>query len=115
MSRRWRLYWTSGGRDLVRQEINDLGRDARAAVLEAMKRHQRGELMRYEEEHIKGDLHAVRIFFNGSTYRLLYAYEGRSDQVLLGLHCLQKKDRKLPGRARVLAERRLRDWRSRGG
>jgi phage-related protein len=79
-----------------------------------MRRHQRGALLPYQEEHIGGDLHAVRVFVEGSTYRLLYAYEGRHDHVLLALHCLHKKDRKLPLRARRLAERRLRDRRYRG-
>jgi phage-related protein len=113
--RRWRHYRTVRGRDVVKEEIQELGTHARAAVLEAMKRHQRGELLPYEEEHIGGDLHAVRVFVNSSTFRLLYAYEGRHDQVLLALHCLHKKDRRLPLAARRLAERRLRDWRDRPG
>jgi phage-related protein len=113
MKRRWRYYRTPHGRDIVKQELAGLSLSARAAVVEAMKRHQSHELMPYEEEHIGGDLHAIRVFLEGSTYRLLYAYEGRHDQVLLALPCLQKKDRKLPKQARRLAERRLRDWRSR--
>jgi phage-related protein len=78
-----------------------------------MKRHLRGELMPYEEEHIAGEIHAIRVFLAGNTYRLLYAYEGQHDQVLLALHCFQKKDRKLPKRARELALKRLKDWRKR--
>jgi phage-related protein len=113
MSRRWRHYRTSRGRELVKEEIQKLGTHARAAVLEAMRRHQRRELLPYEEEHLGGDLHAVRVFVDGATYRLFYAYEGRHDPVLLALHCLHKKDRKLPVTARRLAERRLRDWRAR--
>ena len=114
MNRWWRLYRTSLGRHVVKEEIQDLGRDAKGAVTEAMKRHTRGHLFPYEEEHIRGDIHAIRIFHDGSTYRLVYAYEGNSDQVLLGLHCIQKKGRKLPQQALRTAERRLRDWRSRG-
>jgi phage-related protein len=38
----------------------------------------------------------------------------RPDSILLGLHAFQKKDRTLPTAAQWLAERRLRDWRSRG-
>jgi phage-related protein len=113
LRRRWRYYRTPLGREVVKEELKDLNRGARAAVVEAMKRHQASELKPYEEEHIGGDLHAIRVFLDGSTYRLLYAYEGRHDQVLLALHCLQKRDRKLPKQARKLAERRLSDWRSR--
>lgn len=113
MRRRWRHYRTSRGREVVKEEIQELDTHARAAVLAAMRRHQGGDLLPYEEERIDGDLHAVRVFVDGSTYRLLYAYEGRHDQVLLALHCFHKKERKLPVRARKLADRRLREWRSR--
>lgn len=114
MARRWRCYRTSLGREIVKDELRALGVPARAAVSAAMKRHGRGELMHYEEEHLGGELHAVRVFLDGKTYRLLYAYEGAHDQVLLALHCLHKKDRKLPRQARNLALKRLKDWRTRG-
>lgn len=95
MGRRWRYYRTGNDREIVRDELKALGVSARAAVVAAMKRHQRGELMPYEEEHLGGELHAIRVFLDGNTYRLLYAYEGSHDQVLLALHCIQKKDRKI--------------------
>jgi phage-related protein len=101
------------GRDVVREELLDLGVHARAAVAETMKRIARNEHFPYEQEHIAGDLHAVRVFLGGRTYRMLYAREGAHDHILLALHVFQKKDRKLPVSARRLAERRLRDWRSR--
>lgn len=55
----------------------------------------------------------MRVFLGGCTYRVLYAREGVHDQILLAVHVFQKKDRKLPVTAKRLAERRLRDWRSR--
>jgi phage-related protein len=112
---RWRFYRTAHGRDVVRDELLALGVDARAAVAEAMKRVARNEHFPYEQEHIGGDLCAIRVFLEGCTYRVLYAREGAHDHILLALHAFQKKDRKLPMTARRLAERRLRDWRSRGG
>jgi phage-related protein len=115
VGRRWRWYRTGNDREIVRDELKALGVSARAAVVAAMKRHQRGELMPYEEEHLGGELHAIRVFLDGNTYRLLYAYEGNHDQVLLALRCIQKKDRKLPKRSQALARKRLRDWRTRGG
>ncbi|MGH3488533.1 MAG: type II toxin-antitoxin system RelE/ParE family toxin [Actinopolymorphaceae bacterium] len=110
---RWRFYRSATGRDVVRDELLDLGVAARAAVAEAMRRIARSEHFPYEQEHIAGDLHAVRVFLEGCTYRVLYAREGAHDHILLALHTFQKKDRKLPLTARRLAERRLRDWRSR--
>lgn len=111
---RWRFYKTANGRDVVREELVDLGVHALAAVAETMKRVARNEHFPYDQEHIAGDLHAVRVFLSGCTYRILYAREGAQDHILLALHAFQKKDRKLPLTARRLAERRLRDWRSRG-
>jgi phage-related protein len=90
VERRWRYYRTSLGRETVREELRALGLHARAAVTEAMKRHVRGELMRYEDEHLGGDLRAIRVFLDGNTYRLLYAYEGKRDQVFLALHCKER-------------------------
>lgn len=111
---RWRFYRTAGGRDVVRGELQALGVEARAAVAEAMKRVARSEHFSYEQEHIDGDLCAVRVFMGGCTYRVLYAREGVHDHILLAVHAFQKKDRKLPLPARRVAERRLRDWRARG-
>jgi len=78
-----------------------------------MKRHERGDHTRYEEEHVNGDIHALRVFVDGNTYRVLYASEGNHDHILLALHVMQKRDRKLPLRAQRLALRRLADWRRR--
>ena len=111
---RWRFYRMPNGRNIVREELLELGVEARAAVAEAMERVARNEHFPYEQEHIDGDLCAVRVFLVGCTYRVLYAREGNHDHIFLGLHALQKKDRKLPVAARRLAERRLQDWRSRG-
>jgi phage-related protein len=114
VERRWRHFRTDRGRDVVREELKALSAPARAAVVAAMKRHLRGELLRYEEEHLGGDLHAIRVFLDRNTYRVIYAYEASHDQVLLALHCLQKKDRKLPRQAHDLAKKRLKEWRLRG-
>ncbi len=47
------------------------------------------------------------------TFRVLFALEGKHDQVLLSLEAFSKKQRKLPREKIELAKRRLRDWRSR--
>jgi len=63
--------------------------------------------------HLRGDIYEVRARASGRQFRILYAHEGRSDQVLLALFGLVKKSRKVPGREILLAERRLTDWCSR--
>lgn len=113
--KRWRYYVTELGRPIVREEMAEFGQFAEAAILDALRRAKRGELMPYEHEHIEGDLRAIRVFLDGDTYRVLYAEEGMHDQVLLALHAHMKKDRKLSVRTKQLAARRLRDWRMRGG
>lgn len=66
--KRWRFYRTKRGRPVVKEELQALGTAAEAAVAEAMKRCQRGEQMPYEEAHISGDIHAIRVFHDGNTY-----------------------------------------------
>jgi phage-related protein len=111
---RWRFYVTDAGGDVVKKELAALGTTARAAVVEAMNRRRRGEQFPYEDEAIDKDLRSVRVFFDSCTYRLLYSTVGAHDQVLLALHVINKKDRKLPRQAQRLAAKRLSDWKRRG-
>jgi len=111
--KRWRYYVTAAGKDIAKDELSALDPAAKAVVLQAMSRHRSGKLFPREEEHIDGDLHAIRVFFGGCTYRVLYAYEGQSDQVLLALHVITKKQRRLSPATRKLALKRLADWRGR--
>ncbi len=113
MTRRWRWYTTAAGAPVARDELNALGPVARAAVLEAAGRVKNGTHASYELESIGKHLQAVRIFLDGCTYRLLFSRQGAHDHVLLSLHVIHKKGRKLPLAARRLAEKRLRDWRAR--
>ncbi|MES4889075.1 type II toxin-antitoxin system RelE/ParE family toxin [Streptomyces sp. NPDC096012] len=112
-SRRWRFYKTRNDKDVVREDLKSLGVGARAAILEAMKRVVRQEHMPYEQESVGNGIFAVRVFFADCTYRLLYSPVGSRDQVLLALHVINKKDRKLPKVAKDLAIERLKDWTAR--
>jgi len=94
--------------------VRALGPAAEATVLEAVARVRRNEHFYYELEQIDRQLKAVRVFLDGSTYRVLFASVGKHDEVLLGLHVIQKKDSKLPLQARRTAHRRLKDWERRG-
>lgn len=63
--------------------------------------------------HIRGDIYEVRAEGEKQTYRILFATEGRRGQVLLALEAFSKKTQKIPKEKLELAQRRLRDWRSR--
>lgn len=85
--------------------------DDRAAVTAAMKDVRiHGNTVAH---HLRGDIYEVKARSGTRQFRILYATEGRSEQVLLAVHAIVKKTRAVPGRDITLAERRLRDWRSR--
>ena len=63
--------------------------------------------------HLRGEIYEVMARTSTRRYRILYATEGRSEQILLALHAIVKKTRTVPTRDIALAEQRLRDWRSR--
>jgi len=48
--------------------------------------------------HLRGDIYEVRARTAEQQLRILYATEGRSDQVLLALHVISKKSRTGPDR-----------------
>jgi phage-related protein len=64
--------------------------------------------------HLRGEVYEVRADGDRVTYRILFSTEGSRGQVLLALEALGKKTQRTPPDAIALAERRLRDWRSRG-
>ncbi len=63
--------------------------------------------------HLRGDVYEVRADGHQATYRVLFATEGKSSQVLLALSALSKKSQRTPPDEVRLAERRLSDWRAR--
>lgn len=63
--------------------------------------------------HIRGEVYEVRAERAGRAWRVLFATEGASSQVLLAVAAFEKKTQKTPKSELELAERRLRDWRSR--
>ena len=64
--------------------------------------------------HLKGDIWQIEIDGRGVIYRVLYAEEGRSGQVLLALAAIKKKWQKAKPADIALADERLADWRERG-
>jgi phage-related protein len=95
----------------VRDFIRTLSDTDAAAVVAAM--HEVALEGVTGARHLRGDIYEVRAFGDGAAYRVLFAIEGRNAQVLLALEAFAKKTQKTPPRTIQLAERRLRDWRSR--
>jgi phage-related protein len=83
----------------------------RDEILAAMKDVQANGLD--AARHLKGVIYEVRADGRSATYRVLFATEGARSQVLLGLSAFSKKTQRTPPAEIALAERRLRDWRSR--
>lgn len=111
--RRWRDYRTPSGRRPVVEFIRALPDPDAAAVIAAMKEVAVEGLA--VARHVRGAIYEVRADGDRVTYRVLFATEGKRAQVLLALEAFSKKGRKTPPATIALAERRLRDWRGRGG
>lgn len=108
-----RLYSTSTGNQIVKDEIKALGPGG-VELISAAKRRSRGEQFSREDEQVRGRIRAIRSTYDGDEYRLLYALVGKHDQVILGLHACGKKSKKLPQKTIKLAEKRLKDWEGNG-
>lgn len=111
--RRWRDYRTAAGARPVRDFLTSLSDEDAASVLDAMAAVRVHGLR--SARHLGADLYEVRADGNRQTYRILFANEGRSRQILLSLEGFSKKTQKTPPDKIRLAERRLADWRRRGG
>ncbi|MBJ7610649.1 MAG: type II toxin-antitoxin system RelE/ParE family toxin [Candidatus Dormibacteraeota bacterium] len=109
--RQWRDYRTAGGQRPVHKFIAGLSVADAVAVAAAMKdvRAEGPSAAR----HLRGDIYEVRADAEHATYRVLFSAEGRWSHVLLALEAFSKKSPATPPRLIVLAEKRLRDWRSR--
>ena len=111
---RVRFYRTATGKQIVKEELLALGVAPRAAVLAAISRRSHLSHFSREDELVKGPIRSIRTTLDGNEYRVLYALVGKHDHVILGLHALNKKSKKLPPQALKTAETRLKDWEARG-
>ena len=109
--RRWRDYSSPSGRRPVREFFADLSDTDTAAIVAAMKEVAMEGLS--AARHLRGEIYEVRADGDRAAYRVLFAPQGRRGQVLLALEALKKQTQKTPAGTIRLAERRLRDWRSR--
>jgi phage-related protein len=83
----------------------------REEIVRAMRRVAREGLV--AARHLRGEIYEVRVGGADVIYRLLFATDGAKSQVLLSLHAFVKKTQRTPPDAIVLAEKRLKSWRSR--
>jgi phage-related protein len=112
---RWRHYRTEGGSFPVREYLAGLDAEARELVLAAMREASlRG---RIATRQVSGEIREVRATRSRSRdqFRVLFAYQGRRDQVMLALVAFTKKTETTPSAEIKRAERRLGDWLRRGG
>jgi phage-related protein len=109
--RRWRDYRTAAGRRPVKEFVDRLTDADAAEVAAAM--HEVVTHGISAAKHLRGDIYEVKADGDRRTFRILFAQEGKHDQVLLALEGFSKKQQKTPLATIELAARRLRDWRSR--
>jgi phage-related protein len=109
--RRWRHYETAGGRRPVLEFIRELPDTDKAEVLAAMAEVRRGGTR--AARHLRDDIYEARADGERVIYRVLFATEGNRSQVLLSLVAFNKKAQRTPPEQIKLAQKRLRDWRSR--
>jgi phage-related protein len=109
--RRWRHYESASGRRPVLEFIRGLSDADKAEVLAAMAEVRREGAR--AARHLRGEIYEVRADGERVIYRVLFATEGERGQVLLSLVAFNKKTQRTPPEQIRLAERRLRDWRSR--
>jgi phage-related protein len=110
--RRWRDYQTATGRRPVKEFLDALSDEDTAAVTTALKEVKDEGLG--AARHLRKEIYEVRANGTRVIYRLLFAPQGRRNQVLLVLVPFEKKTQKTPTRMIRLAEQRLQDWERRG-
>jgi phage-related protein len=110
--RRWRDYRTDRGRRPVKQFLDSLNDEEAADIVAAMSVVAKDGIR--AAKHVDGDIYEIKADGDRQTFRVLFAEEGKHDQVLLALVGFSKKQQRLPRETIELAKRRLRDWRARG-
>lgn len=110
--RQWREYRTRSGGRPVKQFLDRLTDEEVAEIVAGMKDVVANGLL--AARHLRGDLYEVRADAATRSFRLVFAAEGRYNQVLLSLSVFEKRTQKTPSGEIFVAENRLKDWRARG-
>ena len=109
-ARRWRHFATARGHRPTHDYLLQLHPEERLAAISEMRRVSTLGLS--EARHLRGEIYEVRVRAR-VAHRILFAREGRHGHILLALHAFAKTTQQTPRHHLELAERRLRDWRSR--
>jgi phage-related protein len=96
----------------VHDFLEELTDEEVAEVVAAMKEVSAEGLV--AAKHLRGDLYEVKAEATNRSFRVLFATEGKLNNVLLSLSAFIKKTQKTPKQELDLAETRLKDWRARG-
>jgi phage-related protein len=110
VERTWVFYVTPAGREVVRQDLKALHKNARLEIGKAMDRLERGVPFPGEIKVVRREVRELRVGFEGLAYRLLYTHAGRGDRLLIALVLVDKRSQRLQERHIDLAEKRRTDW-----
>jgi phage-related protein len=94
--------------------LDGLSDEDAAAIAVAMDEVRYAGRSHRDVNHLHGDIWQIEIDGSRVIYRLLFAEEGRSGEVLLALEIVNKKWQSAKNRHIAQAERRLTEWRERG-
>lgn len=117
MAKRWELYRSSIGADVVAREIAKakLRREEQARVAAIMARALAGKLQRGDIKPLGDGLKELRIDGDSRIFRLFYADVDNDGPVLLALKFINKKSTQgiaTPPRDIETARKRLAEWRN---
>jgi phage-related protein len=107
----WKNFRGAGGGDVVRKEIDTCfkhDKRGRAQLVDLMKRVQEGKTLGREVEYLGEGLHEAKLTYRGQEFRLFFSKQ-EDGLLLLALHLVNKKARRVP-EAIKLARDRLSDW-----
>jgi phage-related protein len=114
LRRWWRFFRSSAGREPIRTFLEGISDEDAAAIAVAMNEVRHAGRAHPDVNHLQGDIWQIEIDGLRVIYRLLFAEEGRSGEVLLALEIVNKKWQSTKSRHIALAMRRLSEWRERG-
>jgi phage-related protein len=109
----WRFYSTAAGTEVVKDALQELGLQQKAAINDLRRRYSKDALLPREIEALRKGLFALRTTVDGMELRLYFGKVGKGGCICLAVHVINKKSRKVPKKDLDLARDRLREWKTR--